>query len=561
MTRYFRSIEAVFLFTILFLIGLNARAIEIPGVGAIASAHPLATDAGMEILGSGGNAFDAAVAVASTLAVVEPYSSGIGGGGFFLVYEKEKDSYSFIDARETAPDAARADMYLDSAGNFERLKSLNGPLAAAIPGLPAGLVHLSGNYGDKELTECFRMAIMLAEKGFSVGERYVRMAGFREKSFMGEARKIFLGGSLPLRGKKVIQKDLANTLRKIASDKAYSFYHGDTGSLLVKGVQKNGGIWKKSDLASYSVLERKPVIGRYRDVKIISAPPPSSGGIVLLQALNILRNYDLNKLSRVDRVHLITEAMRRAYRDRADFLGDPEFTTIDIDKLVSKEHADELAKDLNPLKATPSASLKDLYKKGQEGQDTTHFSILDKYGNRVAGTLSINYPFGASFVVPGTGVLLNNEMDDFSASPLAPNAYGLVGNHANSIQPRKRPLSSMTPTFLETKGKIGILGTPGGSRIISMVLLSTLDFVQGQKPRAWVSTERFHHQYLPDLLQFEKGAFPIALQDDLRKRGHKLKEINRKYGNMQAILWDKSERAIYVASDPRGEGEAAKQMP
>lgn len=561
MTRYLRSVEPAFLFTVLFLMGLNARGIETPGVGAIASAHPLATEAGLEILNNGGNAFDAAVAVASTLAVVEPYSSGIGGGGFFLVYEKEKDSYSFIDARETAPSAAHADMYLDSAGNFERLKSLNGPLAAAIPGLPAGLVYLSENYGHKGLTECFRRAVMLAEKGFSVGKRYVRMASFREKSFTGEARNIFLGESLPLPGKKVIQKDLANTLRKIASDKAYDFYHGDTGSQLVKGVQQNGGIWEKSDLASYSVVERKPIMGRYRDVKIISAPPPSSGGIVLLQALNILSNYDLNKFSRVDRVHLITEAMRRAYRDRADFLGDPQFTTINVDKLISKEHADELAKDLNLLKATPSVSLKDLYKKGQEGRDTTHFSILDKNGNRVAGTLSINYPFGASFVVPGTGVLLNNEMDDFSASPLAPNAYGLVGNHANSIQPGKRPLSSMTPTFLESKGKIGILGTPGGSRIISMVLLSSLEFVQGQKPSVWVSKERFHHQYLPDLLQFEKDAFPLALQNDLRKKGHKLKEISRKYGNMQAVLWDKSERVVYVASDPRGEGAAVKQDP
>ena len=449
-----------------------------------------------------------------------------------------KKSYVFIDARETAPGAAFPDMYLKKDGKFDRLKSLNGPLAAGIPGLPAGLVHLSKKYGKKSLSECFEEAINLAENGFEVGPRYLRMAGFRKKSFVGEAKEIFLGGTDLSLGERIVQKDLASTLRSIASDNASSFYNGSLADRLVSGVKQHGGIWDKSDLSSYSVIERAPLYGKYEGVKIISAPLPSSGGIVLLQSLNILRNYELGILQETDRIHVITEAMRRAYRDRADFLGDPDYNDIDVKKMISLRYADQLASDIKMGQATPSDSLKGLTI--DKGKDTTHFSVLDKEGNRVAATLSINYPFGASFVVPGTGVLLNNEMDDFSASPLAPNAYGLVGNHANSIQPGKRPLSSMTPTFLESNDRIGIIGTPGGSRIISMVLISSLEFVDGKLPGAWVKKERFHHQYMPDILQFEKDAFSPSLQQELERRGHELKEVDRKYGNMHAILWDKS---------------------
>ena len=262
-------------------------------------------------------------------------------------------------------------------------------------------------------------------------------------------------------------------------------------------------------------------------------------------------------MQETDRIHVITEAMRRAYRDRADFLGDPDYNDIDVKKMISLRYADQLASDIKMGQATPSDSLKGLTI--DKGKDTTHFSVLDKEGNRVAATLSINYPFGASFVVPGTGVLLNNEMDDFSAAPMAPNAYGLVGNHANSIQPGKRPLSSMTPTFLESNNRIGIIGTPGGSRIISMVLISTLEFAEGKLPAEWVKKERFHHQYMPDILQFEKEAFNLPLQQELERKGHKLKEIDRKYGNMHAILWDKFRNEVYAASDPRGEGFADLQ--
>ena len=400
-------------------------------------------------------------------------------------------------------------------------------------------------------------AIDLAENGFEVGPRYLRMAGFRKKSFVGEAKEIFLGVTDLSLGGKIVQKDLASTLRSIASDNASSFYNGSLADRLVSGVKQHGGIWDKSDLSSYSVIERSPLYGKYGGVKIISAPLPSSGGIVLLQSLNILRNYELGILQETDRIHVITEAMRRAYRDRADFLGDPDYNDIDVKKMISLRYADQLASDIKMGHATPSDSLKGLTI--DKGKDTTHFSVLDKEGNRVAATLSINYPFGASFVVPGTGVLLNNEMDDFSASPLAPNAYGLVGNHANSIQPGKRPLSSMTPTFLESNDRIGIIGTPGGSRIISMVLISSLEFVEGKLPAAWVKKERFHHQYMPDILQFEKDAFSPSLQQDLERRGHELKEVDRKYGNMHAILWDKSRGKVYAASDPRGEGLADLQ--
>ena len=551
-------VEAWFLPCLCFFILISpSRAQEIPPTGAVASAHPLATMAGLNILNSGGNAFDAAVAVASSLAVVEPYSSGIGGGGFFLIFDNQKNSYVFIDARETAPGAAFPDMYLKKDGTFDRLKSLNGPLAAGIPGLPAGLVHLSQKYGKKSLSECFKEAINLAENGFEVGPRYLRMAEFRKKSFVGEAKEIFLGDGELSPGERIVQKDLASTLKSIASDNADSFYKGSLAGRLVLGVKQHGGIWDKSDLSSYTVIERAPLHGKYKGVKIISAPPPSSGGIVLLQSLNILRNYELTSLQETDRIHIITEAMRRAYRDRADFLGDPGYNDIDVKHLTSSRYANQLASDIKISQATPSDSLKRLTI--EKGKDTTHFSILDEEGNRVAATLSINYPFGASFVVPGTGVLLNNEMDDFSAAPLAPNAYGLVGNHANSIQPGKRPLSSMTPTFLESNNRIGIIGTPGGSRIISMVLISSLEFFEGKLPAAWVRKERFHHQYMPDILQFEKDAFSPSLQQDLERRGHKLKEIDRKYGNMHAILWDKSRSEVYAASDPRGEGLADLQ--
>ncbi|MGE0485090.1 MAG: gamma-glutamyltransferase [Gammaproteobacteria bacterium] len=541
-----------------FLAGPLAARDATPGANAIASAHPDATAAGREVLEAGGNAFDAAVAVSAALAVVEPYSSGIGGGAFFLLHRAEDGAERFVDARETAPAAASADMYLDENGEFVRARSLDGGLAAAIPGLPAALVHLAHQYGRLELAQSLAPAIRLAREGFETGPRYAMMAGYRAAALRatGTAAAVFLvDGEAPPPGTRIVQPELAATLESIAADGAESFYRGELAQRLVAGVKAAGGIWSLEDLATYEVRERTPIVGQYHDIRVVSAPPPSSGGIVLLEALNILERYDLAQLDAASRMHVVIEAMRRAYRDRADFLGDPDFTAIPVEHLIDKDYADWLARDLALDHATPSSSLPPVGAK-PEGRDTTHFSVIDAAGNRVAATLSINTPFGSTVMPPGTGVVLNNEMDDFSAAPLTPNTYGLVGAGANSIAPHKRPLSSMTPTFVEGPERVGILGTPGGSRIISMVLIGVLEYAAGKPPAAWVAAPRYHHQYLPDTVQYEDGGIPADIAAALTARGHTLSEVGRNYGNMQAIAWDRASGEVEAASDPRGEGGA-----
>ncbi|MGH8596647.1 MAG: gamma-glutamyltransferase, partial [Gammaproteobacteria bacterium] len=539
-------------------VGSAVAANRDPGGAAVASAHPLATQAGREIIDGGGNAFDAAIAVAAALAVVEPYSSGIGGGGFFLLHAAVSGADIFLDARERAPIAATKDMYLDTQGEVIQGKSLNGALAAGIPGTPAALVHLALNYGRLPLEKSLAPAIKIARGGFSITEHYREMAGFRKDSLAKDAASadIFLdGGEVPAGGFVLKQRDLAATLERLTTQGTAGFYGGEIADRLVDGVRAGGGIWSAEDLAQYRVVEREPIVGRYRDMQIISAPPPSSGGIVLIEALNILEAYDLAALSAGDRRHLTIEAMRRAYRDRAEYLGDPDVYDVPVAALIDKAHAKEISADISLKQATPSSALKPIAPPAQ-GDHTTHFSILDIEGNRVAATLSVNYPFGACFTPPRTGVLLNNEMDDFSSRPLTPNAYGLVGVDANAIGPGKRPLSSMAPSFLLTEDRIGILGTPGGSRIISMVLLSALEFYAGSKPEAWVTLPRYHHQYLPDEVLYESAAFDATAQGDLKTRGHTLKLSNRDYGNMHAILWDLATNEVTAASDPRGEGAA-----
>jgi gamma-glutamyltranspeptidase/glutathione hydrolase len=534
-----------------------------PPAAAVASAHPLATAAGREILDAGGNAFDAAIAVAATLAVVEPYSSGIGGGGFFLLHRAADGFNVMIDARETAPGAAHRDMYLDDSGDIAAGRSMNGALAAGIPGLPAGIAHLAAHYGTLPLKTTLAPAIRHARDGFEVTAHYSMMAGFRTDAMNAdpETARIFLReGAAPALGTRLAQPDLAVTLERMAADGKAGFYTGATAQQLVAGVRAGGGLWELSDLARYTVVEREPVIGSYRGIRVISAPPPSSGGIVLIEALNILEGYDYASLAPTPRAHLTIEAMRRAYRDRAEFLGDPDFTDVPVARLTAKSHAQAIAADLLADRATPSSALKPIAPPPQ-GDHTTHFSVLDAAGNRVAATLSVNFPFGCAFTPPGTGVLLNNEMDDFSSKAMTPNGYGLVGVDANAIAPFKRPLSSMTPTFLETPERIGILGTPGGSRIISMVLLGTLSYADGRPPSDWVATPRYHHQYLPDEVLYEPKAFDATARADLERRGHTLKLSNREYGNMHAILWDRTHGEVSAASDPRGEGTALVWQP
>ena len=542
---------------------LPALTADSPGYHAVASAHPAATAAGRAVLDAGGNAFDAAIAVAAALAVVEPYSSGIGAGGFFLLHHAADARDIFVDARETAPAAANEDMYLDEQGEFVDKRALDGALAAAIPGLPAGLVHLAERYAKRPLAADLAPAIALARDGFAVTERYQMMAGFRASAFAAEpeGQKIFLvDGKAPPAGTVIRQPDLAATLERLGADGVDGFYRGPLAEKLVAGVRASGGVWTLADLEAYAIKERPPIVGSYHGVKVVSAPPPSSGGIVLVEALNILERYDLDSYDDAARRHLVIEAMRRAYRDRADFLGDPDFVEMPVARLVGKTYAAQMAADLSLDKATPTSALPPIGRQ-PKGADTTHFSVIDADGNRVAATLSINYPVGALVVPPGSGVLLNNEMDDFASRPLTPNAYGLVGADANAIKGGKRPLSSMTPTFLEGEERLGILGTPGGSRIISMVLLGALEYMDGREPLAWVSVPRYHHQYLPDVVEYEAGAFTADTLAALGTRGHALKESSRDYGNMQAILWDRQAGVVKAAADPRGEGTAEVWAP
>ncbi|MGH8457794.1 MAG: gamma-glutamyltransferase, partial [Nevskiales bacterium] len=502
---------AILLF--LLFIGVPVRAAETPQAQAVASAHPLATEAGMLILAAGGNAFDAAVAVSATLAVVEPGGSGLGGGGFWLLHRAEDNFQVLVDGRERAPLAARADMFLGKSGEVVPGLSQDGALSTGIPGEPAALTHIAERYGKLPLTRSLAPAIRLAREGFVVDEKLQRAIEARRVALQASpaAAAVFLPQGKPLAaGDMLFQPDLARTLARLAEEGAEGFYEDDTAEALLHGVEAAGGIWSRKDLKSYRVIERTPLVLEYRGMRIVTAPPPSSGGVVMGIALNVLGGYDWNRLSSADRRHVSVEAMRRAYRDRAEYLGDPEFAPLPL-QLLSPGYANGLRASIRMQKATPSGHLSTFSgARSGEGGNTTHFSIIDTVGNRVAATLSINLPLGSGFMPPGTGVLLNNEMDDFAIRPQTPNAYGLVGGVANAVAPGKRMLSSMSPTFVEAPERIAILGTPGGSRIISMVLGSILAFADGVDAKTMVSQPRLHHQYLPDEVVYEDGALSNA---------------------------------------------------
>lgn len=552
----FKKYCAALFFTIFF----GVAQVYADGSGAaIASAHPLATAAGFEILDKGGNVFDAAVAVSATLAVVEPSGSGLGGGGYWLLHREQDGFETMVDGREKAPAAAHQAMYLDSSGKVIPRLSLDGALAAAIPGMPAALAHLSEKYGRLPLAESLKPAIRAAQTGFAIGEKHRKLLKFRMDVLKKhpQTAKIFLdGGDIPKPYSILRQPDLADTLKQLADSGRDGFYDGKVADKLVDGVNKAGGIWTKQDLATYQVIERAPVKGNYRGINITSAAPSSSGGTVLIEALNILSGYDLNQVDELTRKHLIVEAMRRAYHDRSLYLGDPDFIDMPVKRLLNEDYAAGLRSSLRLDKALPSAMLSGEIQPQPEGTNTTHFSIIDEQGNRVAATLSINFPFGAGFVAPGTGVLLNDHMDDFASLPGAMNGYGLVGGSANAVAPGKRMLSSMTPTFLDDGLHVAALGTPGGSRIISMVLLAALDFAKGHDPDSWVQVPRFHHQFMPDSVEYEKGAITANELSGLAAMGHQLKEARYSYGDMQAVQWNRNTHQLTAASDRRGEGRA-----
>ncbi len=524
----------------------------------IATAHPMATEAGKKILEQGGNAFDAAVAISAALAVVEPYSSGIGGGGFWLLHRSSDGYETMLDGREKAPLKAHRDMYLDEQGEVVKNLSIDGPLAAGIPGVPAALQHLTEKYGRLSLKQNLQPAIDYASKGFEVDEHYRRMARFRLKALQSSpaAAKIFLrDNQVPEAGERIVQKDLAKTLTAMANKGADGFYKGIVAQQLIRGTRSAGGIWTHDDLKQYTVLERKPIVGLFHGMKVTSAAPPSSGGVALIEILNQLSHFKLDDLGSAQSVHYIVEAMRRAYRDRAQYLGDTDFVSVPIERLTSPQYASGLAATIHPLKAMPSDLLPGVTL-DNPSKDTTHFSVIDKDGNRVSATLSINYPFGSCFVPPGTGVLLNDEMDDFSSKPGVPNAYGLVGAEANAIEPGKRMLSSMSPTFLETDQRLAVIGTPGGSRIITMVLLGALHFYQGKEAEVIVNAKRFHHQYLPDQIFIEPDGLGLSEVKELQARGHLIKQAENSWGNMQLVIWNKQTRKMTAAADSRGVGQA-----
>jgi gamma-glutamyltranspeptidase/glutathione hydrolase len=532
-----------------------------PSQYAAASAHELATEVGMDIMARGGNAFDAAVAVSAALAVVEPASSGIGGGGFWLLHRPSDDFSVMVDGRETAPGAAHADMYLDENGEVDRDLAINGPLAAGIPGAPAAWVHIARTYASLPLAELLAPAIRLAEEGFPVDQKFQTLINWRAHVMLRwpETAAIFMpGGDIPEIGQIIRQPELADTLRALARQGRDGFYTGPVAERLVEGSQAAGGIWTLEDLAGYRVAEREPVTTRYRGYELLTASPPSSGGIAIAQILNIIDPYDPAELNRVERVHLLAEAMRRAYRDRALYLGDPDAVDIPYDMLLSPHYAAGLRAGIRMDRATPSASLAADPTLLPESNNTTHFSLIDGDGNMVSATLTVNLPYGSAYAAPGTGVLFNNEMDDFAAAAGEPNAYGLIGFAANAIEPDKRMLSSMSPTIVKGADRVAVLGTPGGSRIITMVLLGILDFIGGNGPESWVSMPRFHHQYQPDEISLERD----TLSDDeiaaLEALGHTVNVRARPWGNMHAVMWDRASDTVEAAHDPRWESGSAK---
>ncbi len=541
----------------LFLIPFELNASELkPNQSIVVSAHPLATKAGEDILQMGGNAFDAAVAVSAALNVVEPAGSGLAGGGFWLIYDAKNDRYKFYDAREIAPHNAHRDMYLDDKGEIIEGASTHGPLAAGIPSAPKIFETVTNNYGALGLKQNLTPAIILAKQGFPVDNRYISGVTYKRAKMLDypETAKIFLDNNeIPKEGWILKQTDLAKTLSIIADQGAKGFYEGVFAQNLIKDVQKHGGIWTLEDLKNYNVIERAPYVATYKDVKYIMPDLPSSGGRVIGNILAMLERYDLDTMNKVERVHILTEIMRRAYYERSVHMGDPDFNERNLSFLTSPNYIDKQLLNLSMERATNSY---DIGASKHEGAQTTHFAVMDKEGNRVAVTQSLNLWFGSNYVPKGTGMILNNQMDDFSIKAGVKNAYGLVGGKINEIEPNKRMLSSMTPTFVESKKGLAIIGTPGGSRIISMVLLASLDWMNGMDALNIVSKPRFHHQYIPDEITYEEGAFSDEVAQSLMSKGHNLNKVTQPYGNMQIITWDYESGAIKKASDPRGGAEA-----
>ena len=523
-----------------------------PGHAGIASASALATEAGLEVLRKGGNAFDAAVAVGATLSVVEPESSGIGGGFFAVLHRASDGHQTFIDAREVAPAAVNARDYLNADSTPNRDTALNGPLAAGIPGAPAGWALISRSYGKLSLAAALAPAVRIARDGFvpdarlrgAIAEKHDKLA-----RWPASAAKYLRAGKPPADGARWNDPDQARTLELLGSKGADGFYRGPVAEELVAAVRAAGGNWSAADLAGYQAKERAPLVLDYRGYRIVTAPPPSSGGVAIAEILNILRGFDLAKLDTAHRVHVIVEAMRRAFRDHNDYLGDPDFVSMPLDMLLSPYYADGLRQGILPDKATPSSMLPRA-EAPEPGMHTTHYSIIDADGNMAAVTATVNTTLGSGFVAGRTGVLLNNEMDDFALVPNQPNAYGLLGSVANAPAPGKRMLSSMSPSIVIGKDRTAVIGSPGGSTIITQVLEGILHFIDGESAQQIVAHKRFHHQYLPDMLSIETGALDAPSRAELARMGHAMRD-REGWGFMNVVVWDQAGNHLQAASDPR----------
>lgn len=530
---------------------------DLKGNGLAVSTHELADAIGQRVLDSGGNAIDAAVAVGYALSVVHPAAGNIGGGGFALIHLANGQNIA-LDFREVAPKKATRDMYLDKNGEVVEDLSVVGYLAAGVPGTVKGMSAMLDKYGTRKLKDLIAPSIELAEKGFAITERQAQtmLEARSNLAKFASSKKYFLkpDGTPYKQGEKLVQKDLAKTLRLIAQKGADAFYKGEIAAMIEADMKKNGGIITKDDLASYEVVWRKPVEGTYRGYKILSMSPPSSGGTHIIQILNTIENTNIAQYGyqSSQAIHIIAEAMRQAYADRSEYMGDPAFVKIPLDKLLSKEYAKEIYAKITP-NATPSSQVKPGLGPIHEGNNTTHYSVADKWGNAVSVTYTINGSFGAYAAVDGAGFLLNNEMDDFSIKPGVPNQYGLVGGDANAIAPGKRPLSSMSPTIvLDKSGKLYmVVGSPGGARIITTVLQVIINVIDYKMDIARaVESSRFHMQWLPDELRLEAFGLGQDTKDSLTKMGYKLVELPD-MGDVNAILMN--EGKMQAAHDPRTE--------
>ncbi|HED5894578.1 TPA: gamma-glutamyltransferase [Salmonella enterica] len=523
--------------------------------GMVASVDAMATQVGVDILKQGGNAVDAAVAVGYALAVTHPQAGNLGGGGFMLLRTKD-GATTAIDFREMAPAGATRDMFLDEQGNPDSKKSLTSPLASGTPGTVAGLSLALEKYGSLPLNSVVRPAIKLAQEGFIVNDALaddLKTYGSEVLPHHENSKAIFWKDGEPLKkGDKLVQQDLANSLTMIAENGPDAFYKGEIARQIAQQMQQNGGLITTDDLAAYQAVERTPVSGEYRGYQIFSMPPPSSGGIHIVQILNILENFDMKKygFGSADAIQIMAEAEKYAYADRSEYLGDPDFVNVPWQALTSKAYAKSIAGQIDINKAKPSSEIRPGKLAPYESDQTTHFSVVDKDGNAVAVTYTLNTTFGTGIVAGNTGILLNNQMDDFSAKPGVPNVYGLVGGEANAVGPKKRPLSSMSPTIVVKDGKTWLVtGSPGGSRIITTVLqmvVNTIDF--GMNVAEATNAPRFHHQWLPDELRVEKGFSPDTLKL-LEQKGQKV-ALKEAMGSTQSIMVG-PDGELYGASDPR----------